>query len=173
MKGSVTEPVTVNNDKYPEADDTPIHITKPYLSRVLMYCSTCQPAHLLPLFASPPKVFLVFFFFSPCVNNIQSRSLQNLTARAVLCQGCRGGCGSPGLRGRLGRGRCSTAQLGGTRRGRCSEGTPRWLEHSAGDAAGWAGRRCVTCGHWKHAWGTKRCRLVWARTDKRQQWRAV
>lgn len=52
-----------------------------------MYCSTCQPTHLLLLFGSPPKG-LVFFFF-PCANNIESRSLQNLTARAVLCQGAR------------------------------------------------------------------------------------
>lgn len=42
---AVIEPVVVNNDKWPEADEIPKHITTSRLSRVLMYCSTCQPTH--------------------------------------------------------------------------------------------------------------------------------
>lgn len=42
---AATEPVMVNNDKWPEDDEIPKHITKSHLSRVLMYCSTCQPTH--------------------------------------------------------------------------------------------------------------------------------
>lgn len=42
---AVIEPVVVNNDKWPEEDEIPKHITTSRLSRVLMYCSTCQPTH--------------------------------------------------------------------------------------------------------------------------------
>lgn len=156
---------------------------KSYLGRVLMYRSTCQPVHLLLFFGSPLKGF----FF--CVNNIQLYSLQNLTARAVLCQGTR----SSGQRATTGRclgllvasmalqsfldawGREAVALsacvrcswLSSTQRGAGVAGTvvqgrvdSKWrLLHRMGGTEGLGGWCCVYWPTFRHTYGCWKCAL--------------
>lgn len=117
---AATEPVTVNNDKWPEDDEIPKHITKSHLSRVLMYCSTCQPTHTssFTLWQLSQGFFFLFW-----VNNTQLHSLQSPAARVVLCQGthrmgqratsrhCCAICDSTGLSEHLRKGNCHTGGM--------------------------------------------------------------
>lgn len=118
------EPVTVNSDKWPEEDEIPKHITQSHHSRVLMYCSTCQPTHTSSF--TLWQLSEGFFSFGSITHNCthfrtQLRgwcSVRAPTAWASMplpgiaaCGAACGICGSTGLSEHLRKEKCCTGGM--------------------------------------------------------------